>query len=175
MISIEKLDSAGLAREADALAGILQACVQAGASVSFLQPLSHAEARGFWTGPVAAAVAGGKRRLLVARDDGGRVVGTVQLDLATPPNQPHRAEVAKMLVHPAARRQGIARRLMQELLAIAEAEGRWLVTLDTRVDDHAQPLYAALGFQLAGVIPLFALAPETGRYDGTAIMYRLAR
>lgn len=173
MITIESLDSAGLARAADALADILHACVNAGASVSFIQPFSPADALAFWTGPVARALAGGGRRLLVARDASGRIVGTVQLDLDTPPNQAHRGEVAKMLVHPSARRQGIARKLMAALLDIARAEGRWLVTLDTRVNDAAQPLYASLGFELAGVIPHFARGAEHGsdRYDGTAYMY----
>ncbi len=177
MITIENLDSDGLGREAGALAGILHACVLAGASVSFIQPFSPADALAFWTGPVARALAGGKRRLLVARDGSGHIVGTVQLDMDTPPNQAHRGEVAKMLVHPAARRQGIAGKLMSELLAIAQAEGRWLVTLDTRVNDAAQPLYASLGFELAGIIPDFARDPEPGsdRYDGTAYMYRITR
>ena len=82
-----------------------------------------------------------------------------------------------MLVHPAARRQGIARKLVSALLEIAEAEGRWLVTLDTRVNDAAHPLYASLGFQLAGVIPDFSrgLEPGSDRYDGTAYIYRSSR
>ena len=172
MIRIERLDSEGLARETEALAGILHACVADGASVGFVWPFTLEMARAFWTGPVAYGVAGGGRHLLVARLD-GVVVGTAQLDFAGMPNQRHRADVAKVLVHPTARRRGIARRLMLALEEIARPGGRWLLTLDTRVGDAAQPLYAALGYELAGVIPFYAQAPEDpSRFDGTAYMFK---
>lgn len=168
MIAIERLNDVA---EADALAEVLHACVMDGASVGFVWPFSLADARAFYTGPVAAALAAGGRFLLVARLD-GRIVGTAQLDLAGMPNQRHRADVMKVLVHPAARRRGIARLLMLALEQIARAEGRTLLTLDTREGDAAQPLYASIGYTLAGVIPDYAMAPEGGRLDATAYMFK---
>src|SRR5262249_48597945 len=122
-----------------ALADILHATVHAGASVSFILPFTIGDARDFWLNRVLPDVVAGGRRVLLARTD-GRIVGTVQLDLAMPPNQQHRAEVAKLLVHPDARRRGIGRALMQELEALARAQGRALLTLDTRTGDSAEPL-----------------------------------
>ncbi len=172
MISLEKLDSAGLARETEALAGVLHACVHDGASVGFAWPFPLEEARAFWTGPVASALAKRGRHVRAARL-GGRVVGTAQLDCAAMPNQHHRADVMKVLVHPGARRRGIARLLMLELETIARAEGRWLLVLDTRVGDPAQAMYEALGYSLAGIIPGYARAPDgSDRYDATAYMFK---
>jgi ribosomal protein S18 acetylase RimI-like enzyme len=170
-ITIEELDPVGLARELEALAEVLRACVHAGASVSFVLPFGIEEARGFWTGKVRPALEAGGRRLLVARLD-GRVAGTVQLDVATPPNQAHRADVSKLLVHPEAQRRGIARRLMLALESVAREEGRTLLTLDTRRGDAAEPLYASLGYALAGVIPRYARAPDMDRLDDTSVMYK---
>lgn len=172
-ITYETLDPAGLAQEIDGLAEVLCACVASGASVSFLQPFGIEDARSFWMRKVAPGVADGSRRVVIARLD-GRAVGTAQLDLGTPPNQPHRADVAKVLVHPGARRRGIARALMQKIERIAQAEGRWLLTLDTVEGSPAQTLYASLGYRLAGIIPHYARAPELTpeRFEGTAILYR---
>lgn len=169
---IEVVGSEELSKVAPRLAEILHACVHAGASVSFILPFSMEDALAFWTGPVARALAGGRRRLLVARVEGA-IVGTVMLDWDTPPNQAHRAEVAKMLVHPASRRRGIARALMAAIEDEARAQGRWLITLDTAVGHGAQPMYERMGYAVAGVIPEFALAPEGGRFDGTVYMYKL--
>src|SRR5262245_325754 len=136
--------SPGLARDLDMLAEVLHAVVHTGAGVSFVVPFSLGEARAFWTEKVLPGVRAHTRRVVVARAAGARIVGTVQIDLATPPNQPHRAEVAKLLVHPGARRRGIARALMVALEALAAASGRTLLTLDTWTDGHAERLYRSL-------------------------------
>ena len=111
------------------------------------------------------------RRILVARQN-GRIVGTVQLDLDTPPNQPHRAEVTKLLVHPEARRQGIARQLMVALEEAARSARRTLLTLDTWTGSHAEQLYRSLGYTVVGVIPRYARGSITKELDGTTIMYK---
>jgi ribosomal protein S18 acetylase RimI-like enzyme len=169
--AIEELDARGAAREAPALAAVLHACVAAGASVGFVQPFALVEAEGWWRDQVVPSLARGERRLLAARL-AGQVVGTAQLDIATKPNQRHRAEVSKVLVRPDARRRGIARALMLRLEALAEQEGRVLLTLDTRAGDATQPLYASLGYVLVGMIPHYARAPEGPRLEATAIMYK---
>src|SRR5688572_8967629 len=122
-MQIEEVSAADLAHEIDALAVLLNACVHAGASISFILPFPLEEARAFWRDKVAPGLFAGTRHLLVARGN-GRVVGAVQLGVDLPPNQRHRADVSKLLVHPHARRQGIARRLMTELERVAQREGR---------------------------------------------------
>lgn len=172
--TVSELPAAELAREIPALAGLLHACVHAGASVGFVLPCPVAECDAFWRDKVLPAVAGGSRLLLVARA-GGRIVGTVQLDRDTPANQPHRAEVRKLLVHPEFRRRGISRALMLELERRAAGLGRRLLTLDTRTGDAAEPLYASLGYETVGVIPGYCLDPAENRLDGTTIMYKALR
>jgi len=171
-MQIEELDAAGALDALDDLAAMLKACVDAGASIGFVQPFTVEEARGFWRDRVFPAVARGERRLLVARAE-GRVLGTVQLDLATMPNQRHRGEVSKLMVHPQGRRRGIARALMQAIEPLAAEAGRWLLTLDTRTGDAAEPLYLSMGFEAAGAIPFYAHAPEEERYDSTTYMFKL--
>lgn len=162
--------------EADAclpeLGALLHACVHDGASLGFILPHPPAQAEAFWSAKVLPAMREGTRTVLVVRRD-GRIVGTVQLDCDTPPNQPHRAEVRKLLVHPLHRRGGIGRALMLELEQRARALRRRLLTLDTRTGDQAEPLYAALGYQRAGVIPEFCLDVAGQRVDSTTIMYKL--
>ena len=153
------------------LADVLHACVHAGASVSFILPFSIAEARAFWRDKVLPAVLAGTSRVFLAYSS-GRIAGAVQLDMATPPNQPHRADVKKLLVHPDARRQGFARALMLALETAAREEGRTLLTLDTRTGDRAEPLYTSLGYLTAGVIPRYARAPEAPVFEGTTFMYK---
>jgi ribosomal protein S18 acetylase RimI-like enzyme len=164
-MQIEEVSAADLAQEIDALAGLLHACVHAGASISFILPFSLEEARAFWRDKVAPGLFAGTRQ-------DGRLVGAVQLGFDLPPNQRHRADVSKLLVHPDARRQGIARRLMTELERIAQREGRRLLTLDTREGDAAEPLYRSLGYQVVGIIPRYARAPESDRLDATMILYK---
>jgi GNAT superfamily N-acetyltransferase len=152
-----------------ALADVLIDCVDGGASVSFMLPMTRAKALAFWR-EVAAGVARGERALMVAEDAQG-IAGTVQVILAQPENQPHRADVAKMLVHRRARRQGAGAALMRAAEREALAEGKTLLVLDT-ADDTAARLYARLGWQAAGTIPRYALLPGGGEC-ATTYFYRL--
>lgn len=161
----------GVDADLDMLADVLHAVVHDGAGVSFVVPFTMAEARQFWVDKVVASVREGTRRVLVARDD-GRIVGTVQFELAWPPNQPHRAEVAKLLVHPVARRRGVGRALMLALESLARAQGRTLLTLDTWTGGHAESLYRSLGYGVVGVIPRFARGSTTPALEPTTIMYK---
>jgi ribosomal protein S18 acetylase RimI-like enzyme len=172
MTIIERLDHDGLARELDGLAALLHACVEDGASVGFVQPFTLEDARSFWRHRIAPSLAAGDRRLFVARLE-NEVAGTAHLDLASMPNQRHRADVSKVLVHPKARRRGIAHALMAELHAEAARLERWLLTLDTRSGDAAEPLYLSLGYRTAGEIPLYARAPEEARFDATTVMFKV--
>lgn len=170
--AISAVPAEALARELAAFAGLLQACVQDGAAVSFLLPFPLAESEAFWREKVLPAVRRGGHVVLAARC-GGRLAGSVQLGLETPPNQPHRAEVSKLLVHPEFRRRGIARALMTALEAEAVRRGRHLITLDTRTGDRAEPLYASLGYARCGTIPDYSLDPAGQRLEATTVMYRL--
>jgi GNAT superfamily N-acetyltransferase len=157
--------------ELDMLAEVLHAVVHAGASVSFFTPFSIDEARAFWVDKVLPGVRAGTRRVLVARLD-ETIVGTVQLELEMPPNQQHRAAVAKLLVHPSGRRRGIAKALMLALEEIARSEGRSLLTLDTVTGSNAESLYTSLDYITVGVIPRFARGALTPELEGTTIMYK---
>jgi ribosomal protein S18 acetylase RimI-like enzyme len=170
-MQLDKLRPEDLPRETEALAELLHACVHAGASVNFVLPFGMPEARAFWSGKVAAGLAAGTRHLIVARVN-GKLVGTVQLDLDMPPNQRHRCEASKLLVHPKARRQGVGRKLMVALERVAKGEGRSLITLDTRRGDAAEPLYRGLGYEVAGIIPGYSKAPDAERLDDTIYMYK---
>jgi ribosomal protein S18 acetylase RimI-like enzyme len=160
------------ARSFEALRGplreLLVDCVEHGASVGFLTPLRAADADAYWR-RIEAAVDAGRCVLLVAAlaDD---VVGTVQLDVDTLPNQPHRATVSKLLVHTSARRRGVGEALMTGLERAALDAGRWLLTLDTATEDAAR-LYRRMGWNLAGVIPHYALNPD-GTLTDTAFYWK---
>ena len=167
-------DDAWLDRDLDMLAEVLREVVYDGAGVSFVVPFSHAESRGFWVDKVLPGVRARTRRVLVARM-GDRIVGTVQLDLATPPNQVHRGEVAKLLVHPIARRRGLARALMIALEDLALSAGKTLLTLDTWTGGNAEALYRSLGYVVVGVIPRFARGSTTPELEPTTIMYKELR
>jgi GNAT superfamily N-acetyltransferase len=151
------------------LASVLIDCVEGGASVSFMLPLTRARAEAFWR-DLAADVAAGERILLVAEDEAG-IVGTVQVAFAQPENQPHRADVAKMLVHRRGRRRGIGAALMRAAEASAQAAGKTLLVLDTVTDGDAARLYTRLGWTLAGIIPDYALWPRGG-LTPTSVYYR---
>lgn len=156
------------------LAGILHASVHQGASVGFVLPFSIDDAAAFWSERVLPGVKAGERVLLLASIN-GRVVATAQVIWAPYPNQSHRADVAKLLVHPEARRRGLARALMLAAEDVVRRGGRSLITLDTRTGDDAEPLYVSLGYQTAGIIPGYAIAPEGGRLDATTVMYKQLR
>lgn len=168
---LEELDAPTAETALPELADILHGCVHGGASVGFILPFAAEDSAHWWRAKVLPAVAAGERRLLVARRK-GHILGTAQLDLGTPPNQRHRAEVCKVLVHPDARRQGLGRALMEAVEPIASAEGRNLLTLDTVSGSPAQALYESLGYVLVGVLPGWARAAGEDRLEGTAIMYK---
>jgi GNAT superfamily N-acetyltransferase len=152
------------------LTEVLIDCVNGGASVSFMHPLPVAKAEDFWR-RVAEGVSQGKRALLVARDDIG-IVGTVHLILDQPENQPHRADLSKMLVHRRARRRGLGAALLKAAENLGRDCGKSLLVLDT-ASGAAERLYAALGWQRCGVIPDYALLPNGGFCDTTYFYRRL--
>jgi GNAT superfamily N-acetyltransferase len=152
-----------------ALAALMVDVVEGGASIGFMLPIEAGRSAAFWR-RVAAGVNGGERVLFVA-EDGERIVGTVQLLLEQPENQPHRADVAKMMVSPRARRSGIGAALMRAAEQEATARGKTLLVLDTASAD-AERLYARLGWQRCGTIPGFALLPQGGACD-TTYFYRI--
>ena len=162
---------AAASHDLDMLADVLHAVVHGGAGVSFIVPFSRDDARAFWTDAVLPAVRARRRRLLVARLD-RRIVGTVQLDPAWAPNQPHRAEVLKLLVHPDARRRGIARSLMLALEDLARRGGWTLLTLDTWTGQAGEQLYRSLGYTVVGSIPRFARGSTTPELEPATIMYK---
>ena len=164
-------EAARVALDLDMLADVLHAVVQGGAGVSFIVPFSTDDARAFWCDKVLPGVQARTRRVVVARQ-GERIVGTVQLDLATPPNQAHRAEVLKLLVHPDARRRGAARALMLAVEDIARAAGRTLITLDTVTGGPAEGLYRSLGYVAVGVVPRYARGSLTPELEDATILYR---
>jgi GNAT superfamily N-acetyltransferase len=149
----------------DALADVLIDCVEGGASVSFMLPVSREKAQMFWRG-VAESVARGERALLIAEDGNGEIVGTVQLITAQPENQPHRADVAKMLVHRKARRHGVGHDLMMAIDRIAREESKSVLVLDTVTGGDAERLYQRAGWQRVGNVPNYALMPD-GELCGT--------
>ncbi len=153
----------------DQLASVLVDCVEGGASVSFMSPFSHANALAFFW-KVAGSVASDDTVLLVARLD-GKIVGTVQLGLDTPPNQPHRADLKKMLVHRSARRRGIGAALMAQVEEEARRRGRWLLVLDTVPGENGYRLYRRAGWTEIGSIPDYAMFPD-GRLCDTAIFWK---
>lgn len=153
----------------EALADVLIDCVEGGASVSFMLPLSRDRAEAFWR-KVARGVAAGERALLVAEDDAG-ICGTVQLVFDLPENQPHRADLAKMLVHRRARRRGLGAALMRAAEATARECGKSLLVLDAVTDGDGARLYERLGWVRVGEIPDYALYPAGGLCP-TTVFYR---
>ncbi|MBJ7309004.1 GNAT family N-acetyltransferase [Rugamonas sp. CCM 8940] len=169
-ITIRRLDADAAAASIEALADVLIDCVEGGASVSFMLPLPRAKAVAFWR-DVAAGVARDERVLLVAEDAAGRIVGTVQMITALPDNQPHRADIAKMLVHRQARRSGIAQRLMEAIDTAARDAGKSVLVLDTVSGGDAERLYERAGWQRVGAVPQYALMPN-GDLCGTTFFYK---
>lgn len=168
--TIRRLDGEAAAASVDALADVLMDCVEGGASISFMAPLSRTKAEAFWRG-VAAGVGAGERLLLVAEDrDSGAVIGTVQLVLAQPENQPHRADLSKMLVQRSARQRGVGAALMRAAEAEARRAGKTLLVLDT-ASDPAERLYAREGWVRVGTVPNYALLPD-GRPCDTVFFYK---
>ena len=152
-----------------ALAALLVETVAAGGSVSFMHPLDAAEAATFWTRSLASADRG--ERMVFGAFDGDDLVSTLTLHLDCPPNQPHRAEFAKMMTRPTHRGRGLASALIRAAEAEAAARGRWLIVLDTASDEGAAGLYERHGFTLAGEIPDYALKPHGG-LTGTLLYWK---
>jgi len=152
------------------LTDVLMDCVAGGASVGFMQTLPRAQAEKFWRG-LAYDVDLGRRIIMVAEDEDGAIVGTVQAILHQPDNQPHRADIAKMLVHRRLRRQGLATLLMTAIEAAAAKANKTLLVLDTVTGGDAERLYLKLGWQLSGHIPDYALWPNGGLCS-TSIFYK---
>lgn len=169
MINVRALTGPEARDHVTDLAAVLVDCVAGGASVSFMLPFGQADGEAFYDA-VAADVEAGKRILLAAFVE-ARLVGTVQVVTALPPNQPHRGDVAKLLVHPSARGQGIARRLMEEAERSAVAAGKTLLVLDTVTGGTAERLYERLNWVKVGVIPNYALYPD-GRLTATTIFFK---
>ncbi|KVG80261.1 acetyltransferase [Burkholderia ubonensis] len=169
-ITIRRVSCDEVTTYIDALSDVLIDCVEGGASVSFMSPISRDTAARFWR-QVADGVIRGERILLVAERVDGRIVGTVQLITALPENQPHRADVAKMLVHRDARRQGVGARLMAAADDAARAAGKAVLVLDTVTGSDAARLYERAGWQRVGDVPNYALMPD-GRYCATTFFHK---
>ena len=168
-MNVSVLESLG-DREVRELGDVLIDCVESGASVSFLKPMTRAKADAFWR-RVADGVARRERIVLAAQDDAGVIMGTVQLILDLPENQPHRADVAKMLVHRQARRSGVGAALLAAAEKSALAAGRRVLVLDTVTGSDAERMYARNGWQRCGEIPDYAMWPD-GRPCPTTFYYK---
>jgi GNAT superfamily N-acetyltransferase len=169
-VYIRRVPASEAAGCVEGLADVLLDCVEGGASVSFMLPIARETAVNFWRG-VADGVERGERVLLVAQDSTGRIVGTVHMITSLPENQPHRADVAKLLVHRQARGSGVAQRLMIALEDAARAHGKSVLVLDTVTGGDAERLYERLGWQRVGVVPHYALMP-TGEPCATTFFYK---
>jgi GNAT superfamily N-acetyltransferase len=165
---IRRLEAIG-PRELDGLCNVLIDCVEGGASVNFMWPMTRAKAEQFWQG-VATSLARGERALIVAEDDRGEILGTVQAVWAPQENQPHRAEIAKMLVRRNARRHGVGAMVLAAAERAARDAGRTLLVLDTASAD-AERLYERGGWQRVGKVPRYALLPD-GPFCQTVIFYK---
>ena len=170
-VRLDSLTPAAVDDRRAGLVALLRDAVDSGASLGFLPPLDAQEALAYWES-VAAAVQGGSRLLLAALSEAGSVIGSAQLELATPPNGRHRAEVTKVMVQRAARRHGTGRALMLAIEDRARQLGRTTLVLDTRTGDSSERLYRSVGWQLAGTIPRYARSVGGG-LEATSIYYRL--
>lgn len=168
-IRIRRLQTLG-EREIEGLGSVLIDCVDGGASISFMLPMTRAKAQAYWQG-ISDSVARGERMLLVAEDATGAIVGTVHVVLHQPENQPHRGDLAKMLVHRRQRRRGVGAALLSAAEHEALGAGKTLLVLDTASGD-AERLYARQGWQRCGEIPNYALWPD-GRPCATTVFFKL--
>ena len=169
MIQIRRLTAAEGRQHLDALAGVLLDCVEGGASVSFMAPLSKAVAQSFFEQVLEGVQK--DDRILLAAFDGSQLVGTVQVLVAMPPNQPHRADIAKLLVLRSARGKGVGRQLMEHVEHASRLAGKTLLVLDTATGEDAERLYLRLGWTRLGVIPNYAMFPDR-RWCGTTFFWK---
>ncbi len=172
MTTIRLLDATEARAAIPDLCDVLVDCVDGGASVGFMQPYTREDAEPYWQA-VAESVASGAT-LLFAAEIEGRVLGTVQIGAAQMPNQPHRADLKKLLVHRAARGKGLARLLMHAAEEEAARRGKTILVLDTATDSDAEAIYPRLGWERVGVIPDYALWPEGGFCASTFFYKRIA-
>jgi GNAT superfamily N-acetyltransferase len=168
-VEIRRLDGRAALESLDGLAAVLTDCVAGGASVNYMAPFSLDEAREAFAGMIGEVDR--SRRILLAAFDAGELIGTVQVILAVPPNQPHRGEIAKLLVRRASRRRGVAHQLMERAEAEARGAGKTLLVLDTVTGADGERLYARLGWTRVGVIPGYALFPD-GRPCDTTVFWK---
>lgn len=170
-VHIAQLAVHDVASRSDELVTLLRETVDGGASIGFMPPLSEAEAHAYWES-VGHSLQGGAVHLLVATDEAGRIVGSVQLHEARRANGLHRAEVAKLMVQGRVRRGGIGRALMQAVEALALRRGRTTLVLDTRQDDPSEKLYQSMGWTLTGSVPAYARSAD-GRLHTGVFYHRL--
>lgn len=170
-IRIERLEGAVSAADVACLAEVLVDAVESGAAVSFVWPLDVERASEWWRGTLEGRALG-RLVVLVARDEGGVIVGTVQYQRAWAPNQPHRAEIAKLMVHRGSRGRGVGEGLMRTAEADARGAGVTLLTLDAKRGAAAERLYQRMGWTVSGVIPRFALDPDGKALHDTVIYYK---
>ena len=168
-LQIKRVDAQTAMSRIAELGDVLLSCVEHGGGVGFVLPFQQSDAEAFWTSKLSGLETG--ERYLLAAFLGGRIVGTVMLELAQMPNGRHRADVAKLLVHHDVRRQGIARRLMAEVENVARQVGRSLLVLDTATGDAAETLYPKCGFERVGIIPGYARFPD-GRMGATTVFFK---
>jgi GNAT superfamily N-acetyltransferase len=167
--TIRVLDAAGARAAIPDLCEVLSDCINGGASLGFMLPFASGDAVGYW-GEIADAVEKGGIILGVAEVD-GKVVGTVQIGLASKPNQPHRGDLMKLLVHRSARGLGLSRKLTEAVEKEAAGRGRTLLVLDTATGSEAEAIYPRLGWERVGVIPDYAMWPQGG-FCGTTLFYK---
>lgn len=170
-LSVVELSPSDIDTHVKDLVRVLLDSIADGAAISFMASLTASEAQRFWREDVRKGVENQGRRIFGAFVN-DRLVGTVQLVMGMPPNQPHRAEISKMIVHPESRRLGLGKALMMAALDSARYANKTLVTLDTRTGDVSELLYSSLGFEKAGVIPDFAYDPDGLARHSTTYMYR---
>jgi GNAT superfamily N-acetyltransferase len=171
-VHIRRLEAIG-PLEVEGLSDVLVDCVEGGASVSFMLPMTREKAGDFWLG-ISASLARGERLVFVAEDASGMILGTAQVILKQPENQPHRGDVAKMLVHRRARRMGVGAALLEAVERGARESGKTLLVLDTVTGGDAERLYGRQGWQQCGVIPNYALWPD-GRPCATTVFFKELR
>lgn len=167
-IRVRVLETIG-AHEIDGLCDVLIDCVEGGASVSFMYPITREKAERFWRSSAESAARG--ERIILVAEDGDRIVGTVTVNLSVPENQPHRGDIAKMLVHRSVRNRGVGAALLVAAERAALDAGKWLLVLDTVTDTPAYRLYSRHGWQRVGEIPDYALWPD-GRLCPTTVFYK---
>ena len=172
MVEIRQLTAAEGRQHLSELAGVLLDCVAGGASVSFMSSLTRPEAESYFVTVLEKVKKGGC--ILIAAFLDSQLVGTVQIITAMPPNQPHRADIAKLLVHRSARQQGIGAQLMNQVEDVARRAGKSLLVLDTETGGQAEKLYATLGWTRMGVIPRYALYPDGSWCDTTYFWKQLS-